>query len=120
MELLKRSAVVILAKEPLVEWLHSIAELALDEITLEQANDDATVLLIPEMTTMAEVQAYLQAGKVFLLEQELENWTEDREVWPHPLSGKLFDEWFEVRHHTMVWETVEAEDEDDEDEDEWV
>lgn len=114
MKLIKRNAVIIRAKYPLVEWLHSIAELELDEITLEEANEDATVLLIPEFETDEEVAAYLQEGKVFLLEQELENWTEEQDVWPRPRTSALFDEWFEISYHSMVWDTV-LEEEDDED-----
>ena len=115
MELIKRNALVIRAKYPVLEWIHSIAELELDEITLEEINEDATVLLIPEFETDAEVDAYLQDGKVFLLEQELENWTEEQDVWPRPRTPALFDEWFEVVYHSMVWDTVDDEDEDEDD-----
>ena len=116
MKLIKRNAVIIRAKYPVLEWIHSIAELELDEITLDEINEDATVLLIPEFETDEEVEAYLREGKVFLLEQELENWTEEADVWPRPRTPALFDEWFEISYHSMVWDTVE-DDDDEEDED---
>ena len=117
MKLIKRNAIVIRAKYPVLEWIHSIAELELDELTLDEINEDATVLLIPEFETDEEVNAYLQEGKVFLLEQELENWTEDTAVWPRPRTPVLFDEWFETSYHSMIWDTVE-DDDDEEKEDE--
>lgn len=110
MELLKRNAVVLYAKRPVLNWLHSIAELELDELTMRELNSDATVLLIPEFERIEEAEAFLQDGKLFLLEQELESWSEERDVWPRPLTPQLFDDWFEVRHHSMVWDVGEERD----------
>lgn len=114
MKLVERDAVVIRARRPFLEWLQSIAEIDTDDLTLKEINQEATILLIPEMENMDEVHTYLRPGKVMLMEQELEDWCPDKEVWPRQRSPKLFDEWFRLEYHSLILDTVEGEDDEGE------
>lgn len=114
MRLINRDAVILRAKEPFLEWLHSIPEIDVGELTLDELNKEATIVLIPEMADDEQLQAYLRPGKVVLLEQELEDWCDDQAVWPRQRTGKLFDEWFELEYHSLILDTVEEEGDEEE------
>ena len=113
MKLVERDAVIVRAKQPFLEWLQSIPEIDVEDLTLEELNVEATILLIPEMETMDAVNAYLRPGKVAIMEQELEDWCPDKDVWPRPRTANLFDEWFTLDYHSFILDTVYDDDDDE-------
>lgn len=44
---LNRTAIVVIAKQPLLDWLHSVDPTSHD-LTLEEFNTEPTVFLLPE------------------------------------------------------------------------
>jgi len=42
-----------------------------------------------------------------LFESELEGWYTDPDLWPKPLTLKLFHKWFDTEFHTVIIDTVD-------------
>ena len=36
----------------------------------------------------------------------MDQWERDRSAWPKETSGKMFDAWFAIEIHPMVWDFV--------------
>jgi len=116
-KLLNRSALILRYKEPAVRWINE-ADPNPDgpEITLEDVNKERTVYLIDEEVadTPEQLRKWIKANVRPLFESELGGWYVDPDLWPQKLTLKLFDEWFTVECHTMIFDTVGGPIEDDE------
>lgn len=115
--MLNRSALILRYKEPAVRWINE-ADPNPDgpEITLEDVNEERTVYLIDEEVadTPEQLRKWIKANFHPLFESELGGWYVDPDLWPQKLTLKLFDEWFTVECHTMIFDTVGGPIEDDE------
>ncbi len=108
MESINRFAVVIHPLRPFMEWVNRPAVRGTDElIPLEALQEDATVILTPEMDTTDAALNWLKNHKPQLFEMELESWCTDRSTWPEKRTARLFDEWFDLEVHTMVFDAVD-------------
>ena len=105
MRLINRDVVVIKPKQPMLDWINQ-QDTAGYVLTLAKIQRDCTVLLLPEMDSPKDVHAYLHDLKPILFEEELMSWSLDREAWPEPRTAELFDEWFDLEFHSMVWDTA--------------
>ncbi len=105
MRLINRDVVVIKPKQPMLEWINQ-QDTGGYVLTLAKIQRDCNVLLLPEMDSPEEAHAYLHDLKPILFEEELMNWYLDREAWPEPRTAELFDEWFDLEFHSMVWDTA--------------
>jgi hypothetical protein len=103
MQLIKRSLVLIKAKQPFINWVNrkpfSIP------LTPADVNQDCLAVLVPDFDTPAELLAYLAPLKEQWFEMELATWNADRLTWPTSRTAELFDGWFELEIHSMVWDT---------------
>ena len=74
------------------------------EAELEEAfqlPDSQTVVLIPTPEDDQELEEFLLPHKMALAEKELNHWIEDEKLRPVVAPG-LFDDWFDVRFHSVV------------------
>lgn len=105
---INRTALIITAKEPMLLWLRKLPDWAPDErpneITLADVNDDSAAYLIPEFDTPEETWDYINHMKADFFEALLSGWTTDKMLWPKGRSLQLFDEWFTVQFHTVVYD----------------
>ncbi len=107
MQTINRFAVIIRPLEPFVEWVNSAPVRGTDDLVpLEVLQEDATVVLTPEMDANDEALDWLKTYKAKLFEMELESWCTDRSTWPEKRTARLFDQWFDLEVHSMVYDAV--------------
>ncbi|MCB9495699.1 MAG: hypothetical protein H6686_02320 [Fibrobacteria bacterium] len=72
-------------------------------------SDSQTVVLVPSPEDDEELETFLTPHKKALAEKELAHWIENPAQWPKNLTDAKFDEWFEVRFHSVVLSVGEEE-----------
>ncbi len=101
-----RSVMIVRAKKPFLDWARSLPERHPLEIknpfTLEDINRDSAAYLIPEIYGDEELDAYLDRIWILLFEDQLNGWYTDRDTWPKKPSRKMFNDWFEIKIHSLV------------------
>jgi hypothetical protein len=107
LNMLNRSIAVIKPKQPFLVWIHSIPDLKLDDLTLEEIRSgDSTAFLLPECDTLEEAQAYVDKIHKTIFQVELEGWWTDPADWPQKMTIKMFHEWFDIELNSMLIDTV--------------
>ena len=101
MELLNRSALVVKPKQPFLDWLHA-ADPTSRHLTLLDLVREPTLYLIPECETDDDVAAVLRELCEEIFEERLEGWYRDPSTWPPDRSLKVFCQWFDYQHHSML------------------
>ncbi len=92
--MLNRSAVVVRARQPFVDWLRSVEELEESNITLEQL--DKTLYLVPDYEDPADAEKILKRVYDDIFCRELEAWYTDARTWPEDRSWWVFKAWFVI------------------------
>lgn len=105
--MLNRSAIIVTPKQPYADWANSIDDDG-PRFDLRDEDDSLTVFLGPEMDTVEEIQAFVNKHFDHFFEHWLDGWCTDESMWPKRRTRRMFREWFDVRIHTMVEDTVEA------------
>src|SRR5687767_9624939 len=95
---LKRSALVIIPKEPFLAWLkfHDPEE------EFEPSITEGDIYLLPAFETKEQIENWLRKNFNFLFTEQLNNWYTDPEMWPQNRTFKMFREWFNYSAHTWV------------------
>jgi hypothetical protein len=93
---------IVRARQPYVDWAHSIDEAGDVFLSLEEHREDATAYLIPEVEDVEQAEEILAACWPLLFENELEAWCTDEEAWPADRTFEMFLEWFDVELHSTV------------------
>lgn len=89
----------------MVDWFNDT--IPLDRpLTLEEQQQDCTAILVPDLLSYKDVLEYLEPFNSSLFEMELKQWERDRSAWPEETTGEMFDAWFAVEVHSMVWDFV--------------
>ncbi|MFC2029407.1 plasmid pRiA4b ORF-3 family protein [Chloroflexota bacterium] len=105
MELIDQSVVVIKPKQPMVDWVNGT--LGPDEpLTVQKMQQDCTAILVPDLGSPETVLECLEPFKSALFEIELDQWERDRSIWPRETTNQVFDAWFVLEIHLMVWDFV--------------
>jgi hypothetical protein len=110
--MLNRLAVVVVPKQPLVDWVR-FNDPADPFITLDEAREDATVYLLPEVEGEAEYRDILAEIWDSIFEQELAMWYTDVDLWPHGRTLEMFWQWFDCKFHSGIVDLTDAPLEDD-------
>ena len=103
--LINRGVAIIKPKQPLVDWVNRTVPLS-TPLTPEELEDDCTATLVPDLDSREAVLQYLEPFKPLLFEMELEDWNCEPSDWPEERTGKMFDAWFGIEVHSMVWDLV--------------
>lgn len=118
-----RSMVMLLPKQPFLDWIQAVDPDPVPTLTLDDVRDDASVFLLPAEVADTPENALRWVEKRWrsFFEFMLGEWFDDS-VWPEPLSLAMFRDWFTVRFHSMVWDMapeapLEYEDWNDEEDD---
>ncbi|MEI8011010.1 MAG: hypothetical protein WCI27_00825 [Candidatus Omnitrophota bacterium] len=102
MERSDRMAVIIVPREPLVDWINSVTP---DEtVWADDFSDRANVYFIPRYETLDEAEEYVQENFDEIFRNELAEWFEDESSWPAKRTFDMFNEWFDVIFDVMVFE----------------
>ena len=100
--MINRSALIVIAKQPFLDWLHNLPEPIAKEITLEAINQDPTVYLMPEYEDIDEREGLIRKGFRLIFEEELGTWCTDDCDWPEKRSYEVFSEWFQIDYFSVV------------------
>jgi hypothetical protein len=101
MRTVNRSAVVVVPKQPLLDWLRSI-DPTNSEMKLADVRKDATVYLLPEAASEMSLLEVLETYCERIFEEELNAWHLATEDWPADRSRANFQQWFTCSFHSMV------------------
>ena len=100
---LDRSAIIVIPKQPLLDWLHSIDPDG-PRSTLSEMAEDPTVYLVRACESDRAFNDRLRKIFPAIFENELAAWFTDESLWPTDRTLKTFREWFDIRFHSMVFE----------------
>lgn len=107
--MINRAALILKYREPATRWINEADPYNDDPgITLEDANEEATVYLIgdEDANEPAAVDRWIERNYKRLFESELDGWYADPDLWPRDRTMQLFRSWFDVECHTTIIDTV--------------
>lgn len=101
---INRSLIIVKAKQPFLDWAHSIDPE--DDSELDDINDEPTAYLIPEYEMNDEQDSIIDWCATYVFEYELWAWCTDESMWPTTRDAATFREKFDVKFHSMVHDVV--------------
>ena len=112
--MINRAALILRCKDPFVRWVNE-ADPYYDDpgITIERVNRERIVYLI-DSDAAENVDEWISKNFTLLFETELDAWYADEALWPKNRNKKLFDKWFDVECHSIIFDTLGGEIVDDE------
>ena len=96
-----RTAVIVVPKQPLLDWLHSVDPTSA-EVTLKILREDPTVYLLAECGSDPEAENLLAENCSQIFEEQLDAWYRAPERWPEDRGIANFRRWFTCSVHSMV------------------
>ena len=108
--MLNRSALIVTAKQPFLDWLRGLPDPVSADTTLDSLNDkqDGHVYLLPEWDDHEQRDRLLREGYDVIFENELAGWWTDEAAWPKKRTFKVFNEWFDVQWHSLLVDLVDG------------
>ena len=103
--MLNRCVVTVRAREPFLLWLQSLPDPT--DITLDQANQDGTVYLLPDYEDDDEQSRLLAQYYDLIIEDQLAGWWIDQRDWPERRDLVMFTRWFDAEFHSVVIDLVD-------------
>jgi hypothetical protein len=104
---LNRSAILIIPRQPYADWANALDDDG-PRFELSEANDELTVFLGPDLDTVEEIEAYVTKNFDYFFETSLFGWSTDPTQWPRRRTRRMFRDWFDIRIHTIVEDTLDA------------
>lgn len=98
---LNRSAIVVIPKQPFLEWLNYADEEG-DDLDLAAVQNDPAVYLLPVVKSDEELGRFLQENCADIFEHQLEDWIVDDTLWPVDRGFEVFSRWFAVSFHSTI------------------
>lgn len=83
-----------------MDWLKSVKELELPDVTLSQL--DKTLYLVPDYEDPADAKKVLKKVSEEIFCRELEGWHTDEDAWPKDRSLRVFKQWFDIEYYDAV------------------
>lgn len=101
MRRVKRTAVIIIPKQPYIDWANSLEE---DGVQLgEDYTPEHTIYLVEDITGyMIDKVEIIKPHYEFIFEEELVSWHRLVIDWSAKRNLDTFLEWFEVEIHSLV------------------
>jgi hypothetical protein len=105
--MINRCAISVRVRQPFLDWLRSLPDPVQADMTLQDANEDSRVYLLPEYEFDDEQTELLKEFYDLIFEVELGAWWIDAPNWPQERTFQMFREWFDVEFHSMVEDIVD-------------
>jgi len=101
MRRVKRTAVIVIPKQPYIDWANSLEE---GGVKLgEDFTPEHTIYLVEDITGyMIDKVEIIKPHFEFIFEEELVSWHRRVSNWPPNRDLATFLEWFEVEIHSLV------------------
>ena len=105
---INRFALIVTPSEALLKWAISEQPSLSEEVDPEDADDLATVYLLPDFDDMEDAEDWVDKHVSAILETLLEEWISDGELWPEKLNMEQFEKYAVYTISNMVIDTVDA------------
>ena len=103
-----RAVLIVRPRQPFLDWIDSVESTLPEEertpITLDELVEGATAYLIPVIEDAEDLVNVLSDAWPEIFEGELASWYADDEDWPRQRTREMFDDWFDVALHDMVFD----------------
>ena len=96
-----RSVFIVIPNEPFWNWLNSLPDNDLSNITLEDLQDDANSYLVDACDNADTLWDEIENRVEEIFAAELGDWCEDESLWPD-LHPDIFREWFDIELSSIV------------------
>jgi hypothetical protein len=99
-----RVIVILIPKLPFLQWIFTVEpdlQLTLDELRAEQ---DALLLPISKIETLQGAKAWAYRNWKDLFDKALCDWYTDERYWPSARTLAMFEQWFDIEWHPLVWD----------------
>jgi hypothetical protein len=103
---LPRLKVIVLPKQPVLDWLHSVDPASTD-IALENLHQEPTLYLLAESESDEDAESLLAKSCARIFEEQLDGWHSAPESWPEDRSIENFRRWFTFSFHSMIVDLCE-------------
>ncbi len=103
MERSDRMAVVVMLREPVIDWINSVSPD--DPVWLDELAGRTNVYLIPRYDTVEDAEEYVRGYFDQIFCNELGEWIDDESHWPQKRTYEMFEEWFDVLYDVSVFDT---------------
>lgn len=104
MFIINRSVAIIKPKQPFVDWANSIADEG-EQYSIADFSTDCSVILLPVTDSDEDAEAHIKDIFQDVFELELSSWIVDDSMWPENITYNMFLEWFDVKFHSMVFDS---------------
>jgi hypothetical protein len=107
--LINRAAIILKATQAAADWINEVdPDQESDPITVKDVHEDCLIYLVPEeVETDIHAKVWALNNAEVLLEEFLYGWYQDEDLWPKNIGPKLFEEWFDVKYHSMIVDTLD-------------
>ena len=105
---INRFALIVTPSEALLKWAISEQPSLSEEVDPEDTTDLATVYLLPDFDDIEEADDWVEQNFLDLLENLLEEWIADENLWPPRLEYSHFEKYADYTLSNMVIDTVDA------------
>jgi len=106
MRTVNRSAVVVIPKQPFLDWLHRV-DSSSGKLTLTDLGGDPSIYLLPEFDLAPEPDECLKEACLEIFEDQLSGWYCAEDQWPEDRSLGTFQLWFDYRFHSVLVDLAE-------------
>jgi len=106
MRAVNRSAVVVVPKQPFLDWLHRVDPTS-RALTLTDLASDPSIYLLPECDFESDLEKRLKKACQEIFEDQLDGWYRVEELWPEIRDFAIFRQWFEYQLHSVLFDLVE-------------
>ena len=96
-----RTAVIVVPKQPVLDWLHALDPTSV-EITIEDLRKEPTVYLVAESESDEHAEKLLAKSCARIFEEQLDGWYLAPESWPEDRGIRNFRRWFSYTVHSMI------------------
>ncbi|MBO7081323.1 MAG: VacJ [Neisseriaceae bacterium] len=100
-----RSVIVVIPQEPFWNWLQTLPDSDLEDLSLEDLQEDANAYFIHPVEDMDQAWDEIMQHLESIFSAELADWCEDTQYWPD-LHPDIFSEWFAIELCTMATDLV--------------
>ena len=97
MELINRSAIIVVPAQPFLDWLHQVDPTS-SHLTLADLRREPAIYLVAECESKDEALDGLRDGIRRMFEEQLDGW------YRVPATWHTFLCWFECSFHSMIFD----------------
>ena len=111
MQTINRSSVILFPKQPFIDWINSIDGPGDYRVGLDSFDSDhLSVFLVPDEYDSREsfLEDFSKDDFHMLFEEMLDGWYTDETFWPEPRTWAMFNDWFEIKYISVVFDLAEG------------